>query len=156
MQRKSIPCSCIFQSKEGDEHHCLHNIAVTKICTVGMLRNTLWEQMSTSILRKESFAHNARRLNLRNVSVPGSGGYQWAVIALRSLFWLHLTSGQDYMVGIPVSSLSLLVFWMDLRLIYKFISSPVSLSISCWSYPDPLAVSWPWAIPYLAISIKLV
>lgn len=25
--------------------------------------------MSTSIVRKESFAHNARRLNLRNVSV---------------------------------------------------------------------------------------
>lgn len=44
--------------------------------------------------------------NLRNVSVPGSGGYQWAIIALRSLFWLHLTSGQAYTVGIPVSSLS--------------------------------------------------
>lgn len=51
-------------------------------------------------------------------------------------------------------SLSLFSEWTSELFIDLF--PALSLSISCWSYPDPLAVSWPWAITYLTISIKLV
>lgn len=87
--------------------------------------------------------------------LSGSGGYQWAVIALRSSIWLHLSSGQDYN-GRHTHLLSLSLFseWTSDLFIDLF--PALSLSISCWLYPDPLAVSWPWAITYLTISIKLV